>query len=107
MNKAALIEAVASKNRLTKKQVEEILESMLDIITDTLKKKEEVVLTGFGTFSAKIRHARKGVNPQKPNEKIDIPEVIIPKFKSGKALKDALKGKKEKVVTATTPAPTV
>jgi DNA-binding protein HU-beta len=93
MNKAALIEAVASKTKLTKKQVEEVLETMLDSIIDSLKKSEEVVLTGFGTFSAKVRHARKGVNPQKPNEKIDIPEVIIPKFKSGKALKDALKGK--------------
>jgi DNA-binding protein HU-beta len=93
MNKAALIEAVASKTRLTKKQAEEVLESMLEHITESLKKGEEVVLTGFGTFSAKLRHARKGVNPQKPNEKIDIPEVVIPKFKSGKALKDALKGK--------------
>ncbi|OGY41346.1 MAG: hypothetical protein A2Y67_01250 [Candidatus Buchananbacteria bacterium RBG_13_39_9] len=93
MNKAALIEALASKSNLTKKQAEEILENVLMLITDSLKKKEEVVLTGFGTFSAKIRHARKGVNPQKPNEKIDIPEVVIPKFKSGKALKDALKGK--------------
>ena len=93
MNKAALIEAVASKTRLTKKQAEEVLESILEHITESLKKGEEVVLTGFGTFSAKVRHARKGVNPQKPNEKIDIPEVVIPKFKSGKALKDALKKK--------------
>jgi len=93
MNKAALIEALASKTNLTKKQTEEVLESMLALITESLKRKEEVVLTGFGTFSAKIRHARKGVNPQKPSEKIDIPEVVIPKFKSGKALKDALKGK--------------
>ena len=93
MNKAALIEALASKTNLTKKQTEEVLESMLALITESLKRKEEVVLTGFGTFSAKIRHARKGVNPQKPTEKIDIPEVVIPKFKSGKALKDALKGK--------------
>lgn len=92
MNKAALIEAIASKNRLTKKQAEEILESTLDTITETLKKGEEVVLTGFGTFSAKVRHARKGVNPQKPSERIDIPEVTIPKFKAGKALKDTLKG---------------
>jgi DNA-binding protein HU-beta len=93
MNKASLIEAIASKTKLTKKQVEEVLEIMLDSVTDSLKKGEEVVLTGFGTFSAKVRHARKGVNPQKPNEKIDIPQVTIPKFKSGKALKDALKGK--------------
>jgi len=91
MNKAALIEAIASKNRITKKQAEEILESMLDTITSSLQQGQEVILTGFGTFSAKTRHARKGVNPQNPQEKIDIPEVVIPKFKAGKALKDALK----------------
>ena len=93
MNKAALIEAVASKTRLTKKQIEEILETILATITENLQKGDEVVLTGFGTFSAKTRHARKGVNPQNPKERIDIPEVTIPKFKSGKALKDALKQK--------------
>jgi DNA-binding protein HU-beta len=93
MNKASLIEAVASKTNLTKKQIEEILDSILATITENLKKAEEVTLTGFGTFSAKVRSARKGVNPQKPSEKIDIPAVTIPKFKSGKALKDALKGK--------------
>jgi len=93
MNKAALIEAIASKKNLTKKQVEDILEAVLETIIENLKKGEEVVLTGFGTFSAKVRHARKGVNPQKPEEKIDIPQVTIPKFKSGKALKDALKAK--------------
>jgi DNA-binding protein HU-beta len=93
MNKAALIEAIASKKHLTKKQVEDLLDAILENITDSLKKGEEVVLTGFGTFSAKIRHARKGVNPQKPSERIDIPQVTIPKFKSGKALKDALKAK--------------
>jgi len=93
MNKAALIEAVASKTRLTKKQIDEILETILATITENLQKGDEVVLTGFGTFSAKVRHARKGVNPQNPKERIDIPEVTIPKFKSGKALKDALKQK--------------
>ncbi len=93
MNKAKLIEDVASKAHLTKKQVEAVIETILQTIMDTLKAGESVTLAGFGTFSAKVRHARKGVNPQKPSEKIDIPEVTIPKFKSGKALKDALKNK--------------
>ena len=56
-----------------------------------VKKGEEVVLTGFGAFSVKQRAARTGVNPQNPSEKIQIPAVKVPKFKSGKALKDALK----------------
>lgn len=93
MNKASLIEAVASKTRLTKKQVEEILETSIDTIMETLSKGEEVTLAGFGTFSAKVRHARMGVNPQNPKERIQIPEVTIPKFKAGKALKDILKKK--------------
>jgi len=93
MNKAKLIEEISSKTHLTKKQTEEVVEAILQTIMDTLKSGESVTLAGFGTFSAKKRHARKGVNPQNPKEKIDIPEVTIPKFKSGKALKDALKGK--------------
>jgi len=93
MNKAALIEAVASKTKLTKKQVDEIIETSLDTIMETLSKGEEVTLAGFGTFSAKLRHARMGVNPQNPKERIQIPEVTIPKFKAGKALKDILKKK--------------
>jgi DNA-binding protein HU-beta len=56
-----------------------------------LKKGDEVVLTGFGAFSVKMRAARTGVNPQKPSEKIQIPAVKVPKFKAGKALKDELK----------------
>ncbi|MFA6909388.1 MAG: HU family DNA-binding protein, partial [Patescibacteria group bacterium] len=62
-------------------------------ITDVLKAKGEVTITGFGTFMAKERSARAGVNPQNPSERIQIGAVTIPKFKSGKALKDALKGK--------------
>ncbi|MFC1598546.1 HU family DNA-binding protein [Patescibacteria group bacterium] len=93
MNKAALIEAVASKTRLTKKQVDEIIETSIETIMETLSNGEEVTLAGFGTFSAKLRHARMGVNPQNPKERIQIPEVTIPKFKAGKALKDILKKK--------------
>ncbi len=91
MNKAELIEKIANKAGLTKKQTEDCLEAFEAVTIESLKKDEDVTLTGFGTFSAKHRHARMGVNPQKPTEKIQIPAVIIPKFKSGKALKDALK----------------
>lgn len=91
MNKAELIEKIAEKNQLTKKQVEDVMDSFESITTETLKAGGEVTLTGFGTFMAKQRSARTGVNPQNPTEKIQIPQVTIPKFKSGKALKDALK----------------
>jgi DNA-binding protein HU-beta len=64
-----------------------------DFVTAELKAGGEVTIAGFGTFSARVRQGRMGVNPQKPTEKIQIPSVTVPKFKAGKALKDALKGK--------------
>jgi len=93
MNKAELINRIAEKVGVSKKQAEDMLEAMLEITTNTLKEGGEVTLTGFGTFTAKERSARGGVNPQKPSERIQIPAVTVPKFKSGKALKDALKNK--------------
>ena len=91
MNKADLAQAVAEKLNLPKRQVEDMLNTVVDTIVAQLKKGEEVVLTGFGAFSAKQRAARQGVNPQNPSEKIQIPAVTVPKFKAGKGLKDALK----------------
>ncbi len=93
MNKAELINRIAEKIGVSKKQAEDMLEAMLEITTSTLKEGGEVTLTGFGTFSAKERSARGGVNPQKPSERIQIPAVTVPKFKAGKALKEALKNK--------------
>jgi len=93
MNKAALIDRLASEAGLNKKQAEASLESLVKIIIGELKSGNEVTITGFGTFQAKTRHARAGVNPQKPSERIQIPEVTVAKFRTGKTLKDALKGK--------------
>ncbi|MFH1744704.1 MAG: HU family DNA-binding protein, partial [bacterium] len=72
---------------------EKMLESLVDTIINELKGGREVTITGFGTFLSRTRHARGGVNPQKPSERIQIPEVRVAKFKTGKTLKDALKGK--------------
>lgn len=69
------------------------MESFTTIVTETIKAGGEVVIAGFGAFSAKTRAGRVGVNPQRPTEKIQIPSVVVPKFKAGKALKDALKNK--------------
>lgn len=91
MNKADLAQHVAEKLNLPKRQVEDTLNAVLDTVVEKLKKDEEVVLTGFGAFSAKMRAARQGVNPQNPSQKIQIAAVKVPKFKAGKALKDALK----------------
>ena len=90
MNKAALIDAINSKTGQSKKDVEVTLEAILDIITDALRRGEEVTLTGFGAFMASNRAARMGINPL-TKEKIQIPAMTVPKFKAGKALKEALR----------------
>lgn len=91
MHKAELIEALAQKAGLGKKDTEAVMDALENLIIERLKMGKEVTLTGFGTFSARTRNARMGVNPQKPSEKIEIPTVVVPKFKAGKTLKDALK----------------
>lgn len=91
MNKAELIVHLSEKVGVTKKQAEDMIETFVSIVTDTLQKGGEVTIAGFGTFSAKKRAGRTGVNPQNPTEKIQIPSVTVPKFKAGKGLKDALK----------------
>jgi DNA-binding protein HU-beta len=91
MNKAELSQALSEKLNISKREAEDMLNAFVDLVIDNLKKGNEVVLTGFGAFSAKTRAARAGVNPQNPSEKIQIPAVRVPKFKAGKALKDALK----------------
>lgn len=93
MNKASLIENIAEKIGVSKKQAEDTIDAFEEITIKTLKEGGEVTLTGFGTFSAKRRSARMGVNPQNPSERIQIPEVTVPKFKAGKTLKDSLKAK--------------
>jgi len=90
MTKDQLVEAVANKCGCSKKQTEECLESVLDTITKNLQKGEKVVLTGFGAFVILHRKARAGVNP-KTGAKIQIPAMKAPKFRAGKALKDAVR----------------
>ncbi|EKD33465.1 MAG: DNA-binding protein HU [uncultured bacterium] len=104
MNKAELANNIAERLNLSKKLAEDMLETFEELVTKALLANEEVTLAGFGTFSARERAGRMGVNPQKPTEKIQIPSVIVPKFKAGKALKDALKGKRGGAQSAPAPA---
>lgn len=91
MNKAELIDTLAEKAGVSRKQAEDMLTAFVDTTISTLKAGGEVTITGFGSFMAKTREGRMGVNPQNPSQKIQIPTVVVPKFKAGKALKDALK----------------
>ncbi len=89
MNKAELIQAVAEKSGLNKKQAEAALAAVLDSVKDALKAGEKVALVGFGTFSVKERAARMGKNPQ-TGAAIEIAACKAPAFTAGKALKDAI-----------------
>jgi DNA-binding protein HU-beta len=90
MTKEGLIEAIVSKIGCSKREAGDILETIIETITQALSKGEEVTITGFGTFTVKKRASRTGVNP-KTGEKIQIPAMTVPKFKPGKALKEAVK----------------
>lgn len=90
MNKSDLVATLADKAEVSKKDAESVVEAFISTVTGTLKSGGEVALTGFGTFSAKKRAARQGINPQ-TGAKIQIAATTVPKFKAGKGLKDALK----------------
>lgn len=91
VNKAELINQLSEKVGITKQQAEQVVQTFVDIVTETLSAGGEVTIAGFGAFMAKTRAPRMGVNPQSPDQKIQIPAVTVPKFKAGKGLKDALK----------------
>ncbi len=93
MNKSELIAAIAAKTDLTKKDSERALGAFIDTVTDQLKKGNKIQLVGFGTFEVAKRAARTGKNPQTGAE-IKIAASKAPKFKPGKALKDAVNKKK-------------
>ena len=89
MNKTELVAAMAEKAGLTKKDAEAALSAFVNVVADELKKGEKVQLVGFGTFEVAERAAREGRNP-KTKEVMPIPASKAPKFKAGKALKDAV-----------------
>ena len=89
MNKSELIDAIAEAADLPKASASRALDATIDAITTALKKGDAVSLVGFGTFAAKHRAERKGRNPANGLE-ITIKASIVPSFKAGKGLKDAL-----------------
>ncbi len=110
MNKTQLAEAIAARVGVNKKEAEDMVEAFVEITTEQLKKDADVVLAGFGTFSARVRKGRVGVNPQNTSQKIEIKPTKVAKFKTGKNLKDALKNSQAgsgstTPTTSTTPPP--
>lgn len=89
MNKAELINAVAAATEFSKKDAEAAVTATFEAITAALQEGDKVQLVGFGSFEVKKRAARVGRNP-KTNATIEIPASVVPVFKAGKALKDAV-----------------
>lgn len=89
MNKAELVTAISEKTELSKKDSEKALKAFIDVVAEELKKGEKVQLVGFGTFEVSERAAREGRNPQ-TGATMKIAASKAPKFKAGKALKDAI-----------------
>lgn len=89
MNKTELIEQISAKTDLSKADAGRALDAFIDTVKTTLKKKDSVTLVGFGTFDVTERAARKGRNPR-TGEEIKIKKARVPKFRPGKALKDAV-----------------
>ena len=89
MNKAELINAVAEKAGLSKKDTEPVVNATIDVIAGALADGDKVQLVGFGAFEVKSRAERTGRNP-KTKEEIKIPASKVPVFKPGKALKDTV-----------------
>jgi DNA-binding protein HU-beta len=94
MNKSELVDAVASDSGLTRADASRAVESFVTIVNKTLKKGDEVALTGFGKFSVVKRAARTGVNPR-TGEKVKIKASKAPKFTAGATLKQNVKGAKK------------
>lgn len=90
MNKTELTDAVAQRAGVSKAEAKRVLEAMLDSISASLARNEEVTLTGFGTFSVSHRSARTGRNPQ-TGAPIQIPAMDVPRFRAGKQLKEAVR----------------
>ncbi len=87
MNKTELIDSMAAKTGLTKKNAEAALNAFVETVSEELAKGEKVSLVGFGTFEVSERAEREGRNPQ-TGETMKIAASKAPKFKAGKALKD-------------------
>lgn len=92
MNKTELVATIAEKAELSKKDSEKALKAFIDVVTDELKKEHKIQLVGFGTFEVSKREAREGRNPQ-TGKTMKIEACKAPKFKAGKALKDAVNDK--------------
>lgn len=90
MTRDSLLDQIAAKLGTSRKAADDAVRAFTDIVTSALSAGDEVTLTGFGSFKVSSRAARQGVNPR-TGEKLQIAAMKVPKFKAGKALKEAVR----------------
>jgi len=90
INKEILVDMVANKTGMAKKDVEVVVDNVVDVVMDALHRDRKVTIASFGTFKVTHRAAREGINPQ-TKQRITIPAVNTPKFTAGKRLKEAVR----------------
>lgn len=93
MNKSELINALSEETAFSKKDVSRVLAAFERVVQRTLQKGQKLSMTGFGTFWVSCRPARKGINPA-TKERINLPEIHVPRFKAGKNLKELVRSTK-------------
>ena len=89
MNKSELIDQVSEKSDVSKKVAADVLNNLIDTITDAVASGDKVVLVGFGTFEPRARKQREGRNPR-TNQVVQIPATVVPAFSAGKSFKQAV-----------------
>ena len=94
MNKGELVDLVAEKATVTKKQADAVLSATLDTIVEAVARGDKVTLVGFGSFESRERKAREGRNP-KTGSKMEIPATKVPAFSAGKLFKDRVAPKQQ------------
>lgn len=94
MNKGDLVDKVAAKATVTKKQADAVLTAILEVVMEAVANDDKVTLVGFGSFEARERKAREGRNP-KTGEKMEIPATRVPAFSAGKQFKELVAPPKE------------
>jgi DNA-binding protein HU-beta len=94
MNKSELVDAIAAKAEITKKDADAVLSAVIDAIMEAVAEGEKVTLVGFGTFEARQRQAREGRNPS-TGKPIKIPATTVPAFSAGKSFKEKVAPAKE------------
>jgi DNA-binding protein HU-beta len=103
MNKGELVDAIAAKADVTKKEADAIVSAALEVITEAVSEGNKVTLVGFGSFEKRHRKAREGRNP-KTGETMTIAATSVPAFSAGKLFKEKVSGEKKPAAAAAAPA---